>query len=331
MSSDGFPNQPLNNQGVCFWFICFPLRFSSSHQAETESSMPFREDEDEYQQPPPHGWILNPDGSLGESHKKLSNSRCKQNCGGPLCYFWTLKGFSLNKGRIRDAVELFRSFLCRESLYGSIHQENARKTPLVSTPPPAPHQVNLNLSRCFPLSFSGTREVFFYRCETLRKIRVSWDLGSLIMVLYDMVMIPMHSWMAKWSDGILLIADVCFEATGYQFSTENNQLIYSFSEGGWNSIMSLMDILFLVIFTVILTCFITIYHNVVGLPEGRYTSIKNQVSHTTSTFTSSFPNLPSFHINSILFALCLFLFPFAKIMCPIQLPGKHTRCLRISS
>lgn len=27
--------------------------------------MPFREDEDEYQQPPPHGWILNPDGSLG--------------------------------------------------------------------------------------------------------------------------------------------------------------------------------------------------------------------------------------------------------------------------
>jgi len=33
-------------------------------QAETESSMPFREDEDEYQQPPPHGWILNPDGKI---------------------------------------------------------------------------------------------------------------------------------------------------------------------------------------------------------------------------------------------------------------------------
>ena len=40
----------------------FPHGFA---QADAESSIPFREDEDDYQEPPPHGWILNPDGSLG--------------------------------------------------------------------------------------------------------------------------------------------------------------------------------------------------------------------------------------------------------------------------
>lgn len=32
-------------------------------QAETESSMPFREEEDEYEEPVAHGWILNPDSN----------------------------------------------------------------------------------------------------------------------------------------------------------------------------------------------------------------------------------------------------------------------------
>eukprot|EP00435_Cladocopium_sp_Y103_P008042 s1281_g2.t1 len=32
-------------------------------QAETESSMPFREEEDDYEEPVPHGWILNPDSN----------------------------------------------------------------------------------------------------------------------------------------------------------------------------------------------------------------------------------------------------------------------------
>lgn len=27
--------------------------------------MPFREEEDEYQEPPAHGWVLNPDGTPG--------------------------------------------------------------------------------------------------------------------------------------------------------------------------------------------------------------------------------------------------------------------------
>ena len=35
-------------------------------QADAESSIPFREDEDDNQEPPPHGWILNPDGALGD-------------------------------------------------------------------------------------------------------------------------------------------------------------------------------------------------------------------------------------------------------------------------
>lgn len=36
-------------------------------QADAESSIPFREDEDDYQEPPPHGWILNPDGKIRAS------------------------------------------------------------------------------------------------------------------------------------------------------------------------------------------------------------------------------------------------------------------------
>lgn len=32
-------------------------------QAETESSMPFREEDDDYEEPVPHGWILNPDSN----------------------------------------------------------------------------------------------------------------------------------------------------------------------------------------------------------------------------------------------------------------------------
>ena len=73
-------------------------------------------------------------------------------------------------------------------------------------------------------------------------------------------------WMAKWSDGILLITDVCFEGTGYLYvhiaiyiaRKANNWHIYFLgNEGGWNSIMSLLEILCLLRFTVILLCFIT--------------------------------------------------------------------------
>eukprot|EP00913_Durusdinium_trenchii_P029634 g27776.t1 len=44
-------------------------------QAETESSMPFREEEDEYQEPPAHGWVLNPDGTPGRCTSMLTLAR----------------------------------------------------------------------------------------------------------------------------------------------------------------------------------------------------------------------------------------------------------------
>ena len=68
-----------------------------------------------------------------------------------------------------------------------------------------------------------TREVLSFstfRFETLRKIRVSWDLGSLIMVLYDMVMIPMH---LGWH--FVNNRFVCFEATGYRPIQHRKQTI----------------------------------------------------------------------------------------------------------
>lgn len=67
-------------------------------------------------------------------------------------------------------------------------------------------------ARCFFL--------FAFRFETLRKIRVSWDLGSLIMVLYDMVMIPMH---LGWH--FVNNRFVCFEATGYRPVQHRKQTI----------------------------------------------------------------------------------------------------------
>ncbi|CAK8992558.1 unnamed protein product [Durusdinium trenchii] len=98
-------------------------------QAETESSMPFREEEDEYQEPPAHGWVLNPDGTPG---------RC-----------WGVVG-------------------------------------------------------------------------VLGKIRIGWDLGSLIMVLYDMVMIPMQAYalpenlfldFMEWTTRMFWTFDICFSCS----------------------------------------------------------------------------------------------------------------------
>ena len=88
-------------------------------------------------------------------------------------------------------------------------------------------------------------------------------------------------WFPCTLDGILLMTDsfvLRLQATD-PFSTENKPLIYSFGEGGWNSIMSLMDILFLLIFTV--SFFHLFHHNV-----------------TSFTKSSSFPKssiIPSFH------------------------------------
>lgn len=39
-------------------------KFKRGSHGETESSVPFREEEDEYQEQPPHGWILNPDSNI---------------------------------------------------------------------------------------------------------------------------------------------------------------------------------------------------------------------------------------------------------------------------
>ena len=124
-----------------------------------------------------------------------------------------------------------------------------------------------------------TREVLFFsafRFETLRKIRVSWDLGSLIMVLYDMVMIPMH---LGWH--FVNNRFVCFEATGYRPIQHRNQTIDIFL---WRGRLKFNHVTYghVVSFDIYSYFFHVLHHNV--------------TSFTKSSSSPKSSIIPSFHM-----------------------------------